>query len=146
MCLGTKTTFPGCGHYKLEMMDPCKYGYTNGMCNNRHVTLTRESFSHAPSVCCHCYRRKVDDIIASYKRKIMVMDEEIEKRTVKLRAVTSNGEREKLKKDRSDLEVKRGEYIDRRIADLEEFRIQQGIWGDGGKWKGYSPFGIRDKS
>ncbi|KAL8704135.1 MAG: hypothetical protein Q9201_002685 [Fulgogasparrea decipioides] len=104
MCLGTKTTFPGCGHYKLEMMDPCKYGYTNGM---------------------------FDDIIASYKRKIMVMDEEIEKRTVKLRAVTSNGEREKLKKDRSDLEVKRGEYIDRRIADLEEFRIQQGIWGDG---------------
>ncbi|KAL8719070.1 MAG: hypothetical protein Q9181_008114 [Wetmoreana brouardii] len=76
----------------------------------------------------------------------MVVDEEIEKRTVKLRAVTSNGEREKIKKDQSDLEIKRGEYIDRRIADLEGFRVQQGVWGDGGKWKGYHPFGTRDES
>ena len=40
-------------------------------------------------------------------------------------------QREEMKRQKTALEERRGECIDERIAELEEFRIQQGIWGDG---------------
>lgn len=133
MCVGIKVTYPECGHFKIDFTTKCEAGfnYPEWRCNVWRVFCARESISSSPSLCIHCYRRKVDDIIACYQQKIKIVDEELEKLTLMARAMTSDADRDKVKKDRSALEVARGEYIDQRIADLEEFRVQQGVWGDG---------------
>ncbi len=62
---------------------------------------------------------------------IAAVDEDIAINVWKLRAIADDPTREQMKAERSRLEVQRGELIDSRIAELEEFRIQQGVWGDG---------------
>ncbi|KAL8875207.1 MAG: hypothetical protein Q9198_006399 [Flavoplaca austrocitrina] len=77
---------------------------------------------------------------------IAAVDEEIRILIWKRRAVSDDPTREQLQKERSRLEVKRGELIDSRYDELEEFRIQQGVWGDAGPYKGYRPFGTMEKA
>ena len=62
---------------------------------------------------------------------IAAVDEDIAINVWKLRAIADDLTREQMKAERSRLEVQQGELIDSRIAELEEFRIQQGVWGGG---------------
>ncbi|KAL8788997.1 MAG: hypothetical protein Q9213_001406 [Squamulea squamosa] len=102
-----------------------------GNCNIGQLGIAWQKWSETPSVCVNCYRRHVDDVIARYKKKIAKVDEEIGTHTWKMRAAPDNAAREKMRAQRFSLEVKRGELIDSRYDELEEFRIQQGVWGDG---------------
>ncbi|KAL8710261.1 MAG: hypothetical protein Q9225_007323 [Loekoesia sp. 1 TL-2023] len=142
MCYGPCTTYVGCGHQMLQIEAECQFGRgQRGDCSRGVFTVTRGRTSSTPSLCVHCYRRHVDDVIARYKRRIQRVDEKIEILTQKLHECTDAAERETMKSSISSKEVYRGELIDGRYDELEEFRVQQGVWGDGGLYKGYRPFG-----
>lgn len=132
MCVGSVTTYTRCGHHKVQRGAECPAGVNAaGVCNQGHLGISWQTWSNTPSLCVNCYRRHVDDVIARYKMMIAAVDKDIAVNVWKLRAIADDPTREQMKAERSELEVKRGELIDARIAELEEFRIQQGVWGDG---------------
>ena len=83
-----------------------------------------------PSLCVYCYRRHVDDVITRYTRGIYRVDQKIDFLTQELQERTDPAEREKIERGISRQEIKRGELIDGRYDELEEFRVQQGVFGD----------------
>lgn len=131
MCVGSCTTYIRCGHHKLQTEAICPGGVNaEGNCANGVLAIAWQKWSNTPSLCVNCYRRHVDDVIARHKKMIAAVDEDIGILVWKLRAVADDATREQMKLERSRLEVKRGELIDSRYDELEEFRIQQGVWGD----------------
>ncbi|KAL8956388.1 MAG: hypothetical protein Q9193_006089, partial [Seirophora villosa] len=72
----------------------------------------------------------VDTIIAFYRREIRLVDEDILALDQAINENDAPGTVD-LVEARSDLEEQRGELIDERYAKLEEFRLEQGVWGDG---------------
>ncbi|KAL8708145.1 MAG: hypothetical protein Q9220_006906 [cf. Caloplaca sp. 1 TL-2023] len=140
MCYGDQITFLDCGHQKITLLVECFDGWDeSGNCRVNDVQIIRRNFGHAPSLCVYCYRRHVDDIIGTHEAGIARYDRLIEELTRTMRAILDAPGREELKRLRTDCEVKRGDLVDRRFAELEEFRLQQGVWGDGGPYKGYKP-------
>ncbi|KAI4241346.1 MAG: hypothetical protein LQ352_007475 [Teloschistes flavicans] len=127
MCGGVKTTYVQCQHYKLDITDHCQR--RSGA--NHPTNLLRDVFSYQPNICPNCYRREVDGIRLHYNTRIQIMEEEIEKCTFRARAAGSNEEAEKIKKTRTNLEVKRGDYVDGRTEALEQLRTMQGVFADG---------------
>ncbi|KAI4099371.1 MAG: hypothetical protein L6R37_005999 [Teloschistes peruensis] len=145
MCRGIQTTYTQCQHFKLEVTDPCK---SASSCGDYRINLTRDVFSYSPNICPNCYRRQVDGIRLFYNARVQIMDEEIEKCTLRAQAASSNEEAQKIKAARSELEVKRGDYVDGRTEALEHLRTSQGVWADGtGGYfpRGYNPWGYRDR-
>ncbi|KAL9576766.1 MAG: hypothetical protein Q9212_006837 [Teloschistes hypoglaucus] len=145
MCRGVKTTYTQCHHFKLEITEPCKRG-TN--CGDYGINLIRDIFSYSPNVCPNCYRRQVDGIRLFYNARVEIMDEEIEKCTMRARAASSNEEAQRIKAARTDLEVRRGDYVDGRTEALDKLRTSQGVFADGtGGYfpRGYHPWGYRDR-
>ncbi|KAI4188352.1 MAG: hypothetical protein LQ346_005329 [Caloplaca aetnensis] len=142
MCFGQCIIYAKCNHHKHNVESPCNAGLNaQRNCIAGRWTTTRRRTSDKPSLCVNCYRRHVDDIIALYRQKIKRCDQAIAGITEVLEtAHDSRGNRE-LEEAMSDLEIQRGDFIDERYEKLEEFRIQQGVWGDGGIFKGYRPFG-----
>lgn len=131
MCFGPCTTYVKCGHQKFEIRDDCQVGRNSeGHCRSNAFTVTRHTSSLTPSLCVHCYRRSVDDIIARFNQKITQKERVIARLTRYLEKATP-AEHEAMKSAISQMEVDRGELIDGRYAELEEFRIEQGVWGDG---------------
>ncbi|KAL8993853.1 MAG: hypothetical protein Q9188_007216 [Gyalolechia gomerana] len=144
MCFGPCTTYVKCGHQKLEIVDTCQDGLNSrGDCRRGVFNVTRHKTSQTPSLCVHCYRRHVDDVIARYNKEVARKDEAIAFINRHLEQSTDAAQRERMKTAISGEEAARGELIDGRYAELEEFRVQQGVWGDGGLYKGYMPFGTR---
>ncbi|KAL8925697.1 MAG: hypothetical protein Q9208_003380 [Pyrenodesmia sp. 3 TL-2023] len=142
MCFGPCIKYAKCNHHKHDVESPCNVGPdAQGNCIAGRWTATRRRTSDKPSLCVNCYRRHVDDVIARYRRMIKRVDEEIAGLTEAIEmAGDSRGNRE-LEEALSDLENQRGDFIDERYEVLEEFRVQQGVWCDGGIFKGYKPFG-----
>lgn len=131
MCFGPCTTYAKCGHQKFEIRDECQAGpNSHGQCSKNVFTVTRHLWSQTPSLCVNCYRRHVDDVIARYKRQIAEKEQSIARLTQYLGKCTP-AEHEAVKSAISRIEFDRGELIDGRYAELEEFRIQQGVWADG---------------
>ncbi|KAL8912512.1 MAG: hypothetical protein Q9172_007493 [Xanthocarpia lactea] len=142
MCVGSCTTYTQCGHNKFQTEDHCPGGINaQGNCIRGLYVIAWQKWSDTPSLCVNCYRRHVDDVIARYRQKIAEVDKDIGNHTWEMRAAPNDAARESIKAQRSKLEFKRGELIDSRYDELEEFRIQQGVWGDAGPYKGYKPFG-----
>ncbi|KAL8677674.1 MAG: hypothetical protein Q9186_005915 [Xanthomendoza sp. 1 TL-2023] len=109
----------------------CPHGLNaEGFCNSGRFLLAWQKRSDAPSLCVHCYRRHVDDVIARYKQKIQEIDDDINNITWQVRAASDESMRQQLKTQRSKWEVERGDLVDGRYAELERFRISQGVWGD----------------
>ncbi|KAL9034499.1 MAG: hypothetical protein Q9180_005371 [Flavoplaca navasiana] len=147
MCVGSCTTYTKCGHNKYQTEATCPGGMNpEGNCVHGIFAIAWQRWSYTPNLCVNCYRRHVDDVIARHKKMIAAVDEEIRVLIWKRRAVSDDATREQMQKERSRLEVKRGELIDSRYDELEEFRIQQGVWGDAGPYKGYRPFGTMEKA
>ncbi|KAL8935595.1 MAG: hypothetical protein Q9216_005343 [Gyalolechia sp. 2 TL-2023] len=144
MCFGPCTTYAKCGHQKLEIVDTCQAGLNpQGDCKRGIFNVTRHKTSQTPSLCVHCYRRHVDDVIARYNRQITEKDQKIALISQHVGDIADKAQRQRMRLAISSEEVVRGELIDARYAELEEFRIQQGVWGDGGLYAGYTPFGTR---
>ncbi|KAI4142010.1 MAG: hypothetical protein LQ341_003345 [Variospora aurantia] len=145
MCYGPLTTYQKCGHHKYTIESPCDAGRDKyGKCRRSINTATRALVSSTPSLCVNCYRRHVDDMIARYRRLIRRLDQEIFGLTQAIDHDQVGGDPARtadLVETRSQLEVDRGELVDEKIAKLEQFRVDQGVWGDGGIWEGYRPFG-----
>ncbi|KAL9054747.1 MAG: hypothetical protein Q9206_003421 [Seirophora lacunosa] len=141
MCYGPCILYSNCGHRKFTIESACAHGRNpTGECSKGLFGATRFRTSSMPSLCPNCYRRKVDDIIARYRREIRLLDEEILALTQVINMNYAPATVD-LVEARSELEEQRGDLIDERYAKLEEFRLQQGVWGDGGIWEGYKPFG-----
>lgn len=136
MCYGPCILYSNCGHHKFAIESACANGRNpTGECSKGLFSATRFRTSSMPSLCPNCYRRKVDDIIAFYRREIRVVDDEILGLTQAININYAPGTyalgTADLVEARSGLEERRGELIDERYAKLEEFRLQQGVWGDG---------------
>ncbi|KAI4137267.1 MAG: hypothetical protein L6R39_007374 [Caloplaca ligustica] len=144
MCFGPCIKYSQCGHHKHSIESPCHHGVNaNGECKKGSFGITRNRRSTTPSLCVNCYRRHVDDVIARYKQKIQDLDGSIKYLTEAMNMRNLPGRKRWLEETVSEQEVERGELIDKRYEELEEFRIQQGVWGDGGPYKGYRPFGTQ---
>ncbi|KAL8668921.1 MAG: hypothetical protein Q9168_006463 [Polycauliona sp. 1 TL-2023] len=151
MCIISCTTYTKCGHHKTQTEAVCPAGQTvqgtgqnlQGVCNNGMMHCAWNRFSDAPSLCVNCYRRHVDHVIARYKQMIAAIDGDIRTLVWKLRAVNDDDTRKRMQTERSEMEVRRGEMIDDRYEELERFRVAQKVWGDGGSYEGYRPFGTR---
>ncbi|KAL8812331.1 MAG: hypothetical protein Q9200_001098 [Gallowayella weberi] len=124
----------------MQTETPCPLGLNaEGLCKSGSFLLAWQKRSDAPNLCVNCYRRHVDDVIARYKQEIKTVDDMINSITWRLRAASTESTRQELKAERSKWEVDRGDLIDARYAELDAFRISQGVWGD-------APFGTMDKA
>ena len=95
------------------------------------LVIDRFTLVTAPRVCMHCYRRKEEDICARYKQAIEHVELGIMEMKADIRNESDFAIRNRLEEILSTFETERGDLVDERYAELNSFRCEQGVWGDG---------------
>ncbi|KAL9613351.1 MAG: hypothetical protein Q9167_002112 [Letrouitia subvulpina] len=144
MCFARLETNIQCGHNKVVITEECQFGATEEKdnCSGPILTIEHRNFITRPRLCVRCYRRKEHDICFTYKQAIDKLDSAIQRTRAKisvesvLQQAKNSSERDSTNLDRlkayaSKMEVERGDLADARYEALNDFRNEQGVWGDG---------------
>ena len=135
MCVGYKEVHMECNHQKAPVVfEKCEFAKGEGCTSPGGIRIIWFKELKAPSLCVDCYRHHEEDIFEMFRSKL-----EFHKNAFELwkqfeddkDAMENPSIRETIHKSLEEQERGLSDTWRQRARCLADFRLSQGVWGDG---------------
>lgn len=133
MCVVWLEKHARCRHVKkMHLINPCASGVDeNDVCLNNLTMVVYDKIVHHPSLCVACYRLHEELIFSKYASDIDSIGQDIERCKTIIQFLGNLYEQEHWIETLKSYEQELADVIEKRGQELEYFRRNQGVWGDG---------------
>ncbi len=132
MCIAYQERHTTCDHRKAPVfIERCEDAQGDRCTSPDGIKIIWYKQVKQPSFCANCYRQQEEGIFEDYEPDITYLTHEIGLLKEKLEKATTETTRDLLRIRIAKHEKTRDVEIQQRTERLEEFREDQGVWGDG---------------
>lgn len=132
MCIAYEVRYVGCEHLKATVfIERCDDAESDGCSGENGITIVWIKQLSEPSLCVNCYRSYEEEIFSQYEANIAFHNKEIQYLGENLKNAQDASTHHLLRAMIAEHEKTRNINIGERTKRLQQFREDQGIWGDG---------------